>query len=127
MLLTIATFIAGLFGVKDILKIQRWMSMSLVIGVILVVLVASALVFRSCGKREVKLNQQEIQDLQHAQETRDAEKLRKVLIDSDVRAKEINENVAGATAEKVNAIHESKERWKNATEEEMMKELENRK
>lgn len=127
MLLTIATFIAGLFGVKDILKIQRWMSMSLVIGVILIVLIASVLVFRSCANRKVKLNEKQIAEAQIAIAERDEAKTRAILIESDANEAEITATASNATAAKVNAVVESKDKWKDATLEEMAAELEKRK
>lgn len=123
----IAKLIGKMFGM-DIGKAQRWVLAGTAVLVLLVIL-ASGLWVRSCiNKRsQPKLNQDEIQALQWAQETRDLEAQRKILVESDARNAEINATAANATTEKVNAIAESKARWANASEEEMGIELEARK
>ncbi len=126
MLLTAATIIAGWFGVKDILRIQRLMSIGVVIVAILAILIASVLFFRSCGGRKVKLDEKSILEAQTAVQARDEAKMREVLVRSDAAEAEATATASNATAVSVNAAKESRDRWANASADEMAKELEAR-
>lgn len=106
---------------------SNWRKVAIIV-VAAILLVFVILGVRSCWKKpSPKLDQAEIQQLQWAQENRDLEAQRKILIESDARQAERDAAAVNATTDRVNAIAESKKRWANATEEEMAAELEARK
>ncbi len=93
---------------------------------ILLVLIAAILTYRGCKARRATLNQQEIIELQKAIATEDRKVMEKILVDSDVREKRIDENVANAKTETVNAIAEAKKKASQMSNEELASELERR-
>jgi hypothetical protein len=93
---------------------------------ILLVLIASGLTYQSCQRRSARLNQQEIIDLQKGIAENDRKVLEKILVDSDVREKQIDGNVANAKAETVNAIAEAKKRASELSNEALAEELNRR-
>lgn len=93
---------------------------------ILVLLIAGVFTYRGCKARRVRLNQQEIIDAQKAIAAEDRKAMEKILVDSDVREKQINENLVNAKTETVNAIAEAKKKAAQMTNEELAAELERR-
>jgi hypothetical protein len=90
-------------------------------------LTAAFLVFGYCRKADApKLTPIETVQAQQAIATQDAEAMREVLVKSDAREKVADDTAINAKAATVNAIQESKERWKDAEAEEMAAELERR-
>jgi hypothetical protein len=82
---------------------------------------------RSCLTPQPRLDEEQIQRGEQAIRERNDRELRNILVNSDVRAKEINENVAGASLEVYNAARESRLRWANANIDELREEFERRK
>ena len=81
---------------------------------------------RSCFKKTPKLNEKQIQEAKVAIAETDRKVMEKVLVESDANEAEINAAAVNATTVKVNTIVESKEKWANATTDEMAAELERR-
>lgn len=121
----IAKIIAGLFGL-DISKVQRWVFgffALLALGLI----IWFGLWIKSCSSaRKAKLNEKQIVAAQAAIEKTDRAEMTRVLVESDVEAKQIDENVAGSKAQTINAINESKQKWAAADNQTMADELNRR-
>lgn len=117
----VSLFIANIFG----WVVSHWRPVAIG-AAIAVIAIASILFVRSCGKRAVKLDEAAIQKAQQAIAERDQKAMVEVLAESDA-----NEAVADATSVnanviKVNALKESRDKWNNASLEEMQAELERR-
>jgi hypothetical protein len=82
--------------------------------------------FKSCLNRTPKLNQVEIQKAQKAIAEQDRKEMIQVLAESEAREQVADETAVNANAEKLNAIHESKEKWATASTDDMAAELERR-
>lgn len=104
--------------------LSHWKGVAIAVGAVFVIVLIS-LVFRSCNKPP-KLNQQEIIKAQQAIAENDAKKMKEVLVASDVKEKVADQTQSNSEANTVNAIQESKEKWKDASIEEMRAELERR-
>ena len=97
-----------------------------IVAVAAILLLLSILGVRSCFTKTPKLNEKQIHDAQVAIAENDRKVMEKVLVESDANEAEITATAANATTVKVNTIVESKEKWANATTEEMAAELERR-
>jgi type II secretory pathway component PulC len=124
MVLWLAKLLSGWFGL-DLQKVQRWIVIAVAFVIILVVLFVGKWIF-GLFHHAPKLNQAEITKAQTAIAKQDREEMIKILVDSDVREKAIDENVAYANTQTVNAIAESKKQWSSASNDEMAAELERR-
>lgn len=124
-MLTIAKFIAGVFG-ADLQKVQRVLFW-IILALVLLAVLSFGLWMRSCFSKPPKLDEQEIQEGERAVEDRNDQKLRAILTNSDVKEKMIVANVANAEAEKVNAIQEAREKYANMNTSDLAAELEKRK
>jgi len=120
-ILTLATFIAGLFGVKDILKIQKWMSIGVIV-LLLVVLVTLGLFLRSCLNRKPKLDEQAIQKAQNAIAENDRKQMLEVLAESDTKEAEIDSTIKQIEMDREAA----KKSYADKSNEELAAELERR-
>lgn len=101
--------------------VAHWRIIAPVAAFILIALLA--VVFsRSCGKT-VKLDEVEIQRAQQAIATEDRKQMEEVLAKSDAREATIDANISNAKSETINAIHESREKWSKASDEEIRNEL----
>lgn len=125
MILLIAKLITSVFGV-DLQKAQRWVLIGLVVAGIALILILG-LWLKSCFSKPPKLDEKEIQKAEQAVKEKNDEELRKILTNSDVREKVIEANIANSEAETVNAIAESKEKYKNMNTTDLAAELEKRK
>jgi hypothetical protein len=95
-----------------------------VLGIVaLLILVFMA--YRGC-KSTPQLNEAEIQRGQEAVKQRNDEELRKILVESEAREAVIDANIANAEREKVNAIHEARQKWANANISELQAEFDRR-
>jgi hypothetical protein len=93
----------------------------------LLALTAVFLVFGYCRKADApKLDQKEIIQAQQAIAAQDEAKMREILVQSDAREKVADDTAINAKAATVNAIQESREKWRDAEAEEMAAELERR-
>ena len=92
-----------------------------------ILLLVVGLQMKGCFKRTPKLNEAEIRTAQQAIADQDRSKMIEVLTASEVREKNIDANVANAKADTLNAIHESKIKYNDMTNDELAKELEARK
>jgi len=124
MIFSIAKFIAGLFG-WDISKVQRWVFFSLVVLLSIAALVIGLWISR-LFHHAPKLNEKQITAAQQAIATNDREQMTKILVDSDVAEKQIDANVAYSNTQTTNAQAESRQKWSQASNEEMQAELERR-
>jgi hypothetical protein len=121
MLVALSLFIKNVFG----WCVAHW-RLLVYAGLACVVLIMGVVLFRSCGKKTPKLDQQEIIKAQQAIEEHDRKTMIDTLANSDVREKEINGELANAKDAKVNAIADSKTQWANANNQELADELERR-
>jgi hypothetical protein len=106
--------------------IDNWRVVAIVGGFILLCILTIA-TFKACSKPKAKLNEVEIQKAEQAIAERNEAKLKEILVASDVREKAIDANLANAQTEYVNALHESREKYKNMNTDELAAELEERK
>lgn len=104
--------------------IAKWRWFAIFAGVVLLFVVIG-FIFKAFN-RPPKLDQKQIQRAQTAIATADREEMTKVLVESDVREKQIDTNVAYANNATVDAINESKKTWANASNDELAAELERR-
>jgi Na+/H+ antiporter NhaB len=104
---------------------KHWRAVLIVI-VVLAAAITGVCVYKRVFNRPPKLNQKEIVQAQQAIEKQDREQMRQILVESEVREAMIDANVATATGDTVNAIHESKKKWADASVEDMQAELERR-
>ena len=98
-----------------------------VVVLALALLLIVGLQMKGCFKRTPKLNEAEIRTAQQAIADQDRSKMIEVLTASEVREKNIDANVANAKADTLNAIHESKIKYNDMTNEELAREIEARK
>jgi hypothetical protein len=96
------------------------------VAAFLVILVLSIALFRACGHRAPKLNNDEILKSQQAIAANDRQTQIEILANSDVREQQIDSNIAAGRNATVNAIADSKAEWANKTNEEIAAELERR-
>lgn len=124
MIFAIATLLIKIFGCdfEKAVRIARW----ILVGVVVCVLIAGVIMFRSCGGRKVKLNEKQIQDAKIAIAENDRQAMEKVLVESEVAEKQIDDNLANAKTETVNAIHEAKKKASEMSNAELAAELERR-
>lgn len=104
--------------------VAKWRWFAIFAGVLLF-FVLLGFIFRAFH-RTPKLNIPEIQRAQKAIANDDREEMTRVLVESDVREKAIDANVAYANNQTVDAIAESRKTWQNASNAEMQAELERR-
>lgn len=102
---------------------HRWTIAAIALAIVMIILLMS---LRSCLTPQPRLDEEQIQRGEQAIRERNDRELRNILVNSDVRAKEINENVAGASLEVYNAARESRLRWANANIDELREEFERR-
>lgn len=102
---------------------HRWTIAAIALAIVVIILLMS---LRSCLTPQPRLDEEQIQRGEQAIRERNDRELRNILVNSDVRAKEINENVAGASLEVYNAARESRLRWANANIDELREEFERR-
>ena len=93
-----------------------------ILAAILVIALLSILFTRSCGSKP-KLNEAEIQKAQQAIAVEDRKQMVEILTSSDAREAAIDGNLSNAKANTVNAIHEARHKWQNATDDEIKAEL----
>lgn len=93
-----------------------------ILAAILVIALLSILLTRSCGSKP-KLNEAEIQKAQQAIAVEDRKQMVEILTSSDAREAAIDGNLSNAKANTVNAIHEARHKWQNATDDEIKAEL----
>ena len=102
----------------------HWRVLVYIVAAIALVIVFG-LVYRSCNKPP-KLDEKAIQSAQQAIEKQDRKVMVDILANSDAQEKVIDQNVANAKADTINAKEESKKKWSEATNDELAKELEAR-
>lgn len=102
----------------------RWFAYGFAALLLLLLIVFA---YRGCSKREVKLNEAEIQAGEKAVKDRNDAELRKILVESEAREAVIDANVANAKAETINAKIESQKKWANSNISELQAEFDKRK
>jgi ABC-type transport system involved in cytochrome bd biosynthesis fused ATPase/permease subunit len=101
---------------------DHWKIFAIALGVIVLVV----LFYEACGKKTPKLNQEQIIKSQQAIAKEDRKEMLEVLAESDAQEKAAETVQANAEAVKEQTIKESKEKWSNASNDEMAAELERR-
>lgn len=112
------------------LQILAWLSRhrcKIAIAALILFVIVAVLWLRSCMRPVPRLDEEQIQRGEEAVRQRNDARLREILTNSDVRAAEINQNVAGASAAVYDATQEAKRRWANANIDELREEFERRK
>lgn len=93
-----------------------------ILAAITLIALASILLTRSCGQK-AKLDQQEIIKAQQSIAVEDRKQMVEILVSSDAREAVIDSEVSNAKKDTVNAIADSKEKWSQASDEEIKAEL----
>lgn len=112
------------------LQVLAWLSRhrrKIAIAALILFIIVAVLWLRSCMRPTPHLDEEQIQRGEEAIRQRNDARLREILTNSDVRAAEINQNVAGASAAVYDATQEAKRRWANANIDELREEFERRK
>lgn len=91
---------------------------------ILVLLIAGVFTYRGCKARRIKLNQQELIELQNVIDTGERKKQEEFLVKVKVNEKQIDANVANSKTAEVNAIHDAKKEVSQMSDEELRLALE---
>ena len=89
-----------------------------------VLIVAGVFVWRACGPKPPKLNEKEIQESITAVEQKNDAKLREILTAAEVREKQIDDNLANAKADRVNAVADARRRYDNMNTADLAAEIE---
>lgn len=127
MILTITAFLVNVFGLEyDTAK--KWTRRGLVAVVFAVVFLIVLMISR-CGDKpsNFKLNEAEIQRGEKAIKEANRKELEEILVDADVREKQIDKTIADGRTETINAIAESRKRYQEMTDAEIAAEFERRK
>jgi uncharacterized membrane protein YdfJ with MMPL/SSD domain len=90
------------------------------------IIVGSVLAFRSCGRREPKLNQAEIQAAQRAIAEQDREQMLYILAESEAREAAADKDLDEAKKAATEAVMQVNREWSNKSNEEIAAELERR-
>lgn len=124
MILVIAKLLNSWFKI-DLQKAQRWVIIGLMVLIGVFVLVF-ALTMRSCFKKTPKLDEAEIQKAQQAIAVEDRKVMVEILANSDAKEAVADNVSANADVVKINTLKESRDKWSEATVDEMTAELERR-
>lgn len=124
MIFFVARILVWLFKV-DMQKAQR-IAIFVLAGLGLIVVIVLGLWLKACLTNPPKLDEKAIQEAQTAIKERNDAELKRILVESDVKEKAIDESLANAEAEKLKAIKESKDKWASASTDELAAELERR-
>lgn len=89
-----------------------------------VLIVAGLFVWRACGPKPPKLNEKEIQESITAIEQKNDAVLREILVTAEVREKQIDDNLANAKADRVNAVTDARKRYSNMNTADLAAEIE---
>lgn len=108
-------------GIVDFV-VSYWKIVIPLIAIIIIVV----FIQRACKAHSARLNEKQIVAAQQAIAKQDREEMTKVLVESDVQEKQIDQNVADAEVQKVAAIAESKKKAEAMTNDELAAELERR-
>jgi len=100
--------------------IDNWRAVVLTAAVLL----AMFILWRAFRPAPAKLNEQEIQEAVKAAEQKNEAKLREILITAEVREKQIDDSLANAKAERVNAIADARKRVESMSAAELEAEIE---
>ena len=125
MILIIAKFLAASFGF-DITKAQKIVIISGIILIGLLILI-SGLTIRSCLSPTPKLDERQIEQAQTAVAEKNEKAMRKILVESDLRLKEIEANVNRVENNTKRTIEESRRKYAEMSVDELAAELERRK
>lgn len=110
---------------KRLWNTYTWQPKLIALGVLFVLILVVVFSFKGCGKSQ-PMTERERQEVKNAIADRDEQKLKEKLVELEVKEKQIDANVAGANTEKVNAIHESRQKWANANISELQAEFDRR-
>lgn len=100
--------------------IDNWRAVVLTAAVLLAVFI----LWRAFRPPPAKLNEQEIQEAVKAVEQKNEAKLREILITAEVREKQIDDSLANAKTERVNAIAAARKRVESMSKAEIEAEIE---
>jgi F0F1-type ATP synthase membrane subunit b/b' len=122
-MLLIATFLAGLFGSKDVNTYLKRLWLGALILVLIAVVIIFGLIFRACNK-PAKLDEKAIQKIQKAIAKEDRAEMEKVLVESRVAEQQINENLEDAKVIKEQTIKDARKEAEGMTNKELAEALE---
>lgn len=111
---------------KTLWKTYTWQPKLIALGVLIVIVLIAVLSFKGCGKKSQPMTEQERQEVKTAIANGEEKKLKDKLVELEVKEKLIDANVSNADAEKVNAIHDSKQKWANANISDLQAEFDRR-
>ena len=100
--------------------IDNWRAVVLTAAVLLAIFI----LWRAFRPSPAKLNEQEIQEAVKAAEQKNEAKLREILITAEVREKAIDDSLANAKAERVNAIADARKKYESMSAAELEAEIE---
>lgn len=133
-MLTIATFIAGLFGITDVFKVQKWIKIGLIIFAVFIALAICWRIYRFINPKPVlHIDQSEVAKINAADEkTRKAELQNQIEKNQDVikttdgrteiqniNAVEKNREIDAKVAEADKAVQAAKAQGHDVTEDEL--------
>lgn len=101
---------------------DNWKVLAIVAGILLVV-VLSAVAFRSCGRKPTKLNEAEIQRGEQAIKEQNKQELVEILAKAEVREQAIDANVANGRVATINAVKEARDKYSDMSIEELQAEF----
>lgn len=104
------------------LVIDHWKAFAIIFGLI----VAVALFNKVCSK-PAKLDEKQIQRAEVAVKQRNDAELKQILVDADVKEKNIDANVAFSENETLKAAQESRQKYESMSTDELAAEIERRK
>jgi hypothetical protein len=90
---------------------------------IIALLIGSIFIYRACHKTP-HLDEQQIKRAQDAIAKQDREEMTKVLVDAEVKEKQIDANLANSDSAKLQAIYEARRKANAMTNEELARRLE---
>ncbi len=121
MMLWIATTIASIFGLKDVMLILKRVQLAAIVIGFLAVCIIGGLIFKACHKAP-KLDEKAIQKAQQAIAKEDRKQMLEILAQSDVAEQGIDNSVKAAE----NATEQAKKSYSGLSNEALASELERR-
>lgn len=103
--------------------VDNWRAVVLTLAIIAAVVVVY-LVFRPAP---AKINEREIQDAIKALEEKNDAKVKEILVNADIRERQIDANLANAKGETVNAYVDARKKYANMNTADLAAEIERRK
>lgn len=124
MIFPIANALVKLFNIKFETAI-KWARRILLGSLILVLLIVSVIVFKTCsGPTKPLITEQERQMINQAIETNNREQMEKIFVEVELKQAAIDANTANAKTETINRIYEARKTVRSMSNEELAAHLE---